>query len=186
MIGKRELRKTYAQKRNLIDKDVWVCYNNKIADKLLKSDLYKSAKTVFVYVSIGSEVETLGLIDRMIADGKAVAVPLCDTKSHTMKSVLIKSRADLKRGAYNIPEPDDISNVIDKSEIDLCIVPALAFDRHGMRLGYGAGFYDRFLQGFDGISVGIAFDECIAESLPHDEFDVAVDVIISPNEFIRF
>ncbi len=185
MKSKKELRAEFTQRRSSIDKGLRDDYSNRFADRLLNSEFYRAADTVFIYVSVGSELGTHKLIDRMLADGKTVAVPLCDIACRTMQAVVISGRDDLADGAYGIPEPGGELKILEKSEIDLCIAPALAYDGHGMRLGYGAGYYDRFLDGFDGKAVGAAFEECLAEGLPCDTHDRAVDAVITPQRIIK-
>ncbi len=185
MIGeKKRLRTELLKVRNSILEQTRHAESEKIANRLIETELYKNAESIFVYVSVGSEVETSGIIERIINDGKRVAVPLCDKDERIMTAVLIDSRDDLKTGAYGIPEPKNADRVLPKNEIDLIITPAIAFDRQGMRLGYGGGYYDKFLSGYEGISIGLAFSECIKDKLPSEEFDCRVDRVISPEEMI--
>lgn len=191
MSEKKRLRREYAQIRNLIDKNVRREMSLKIQEILCESQIYADAKVVFVYVSVGVEVETLSLIDKALRDGKRVVVPLSNSETHTMETYEIKSRAQLETGVYNIPEPKReliIGGEIQKvtsCEIDLAIVPAIVFDKRGMRIGYGGGYYDRFLKDFKGVSVGVAFSQCIAEVLPTEEFDCMVDKIVCPEGMIE-
>lgn len=185
MIGeKKHLRAELLKVRNSIPEQIRHAESEKIVKRLFESELYKNAKSIFVYVSVGSEVETSGLIDRIIDDGKRVAVPLCNKADRTMTAVLIDSADDLKIGAYGIPEPENADRVLPKDKIDLIIAPAIAFDRDRMRLGYGGGYYDKFLCDYKGSSIGLAFSECIKDKLPSDEFDCRVDRVISPEEMI--
>lgn len=181
---KAKLRRAFARKRNSIDVNNRTAFSKEISDKLIKSEFYKSAEVVFTYVSVKSEIETLGLIKQMLEEKKTVAVPRCNIESHTMDAVAVNSLDELIIGAYGIPEPKGTAVILDKDAIDLCIVPGLAFDFDGMRLGYGGGYYDRFLQRFNGSAVGVAFDECLVRQLPRHELDVAVDAIITPQNFI--
>ena len=90
----------------------------------------------------------------------------------------LKSQGELKDGMYGIKEP--VSDVpCDKKSIDLAIIPALAFDTKGFRLGYGKGYYDRFLADTDINTIGICHKELLVPKLPHDEFDISVDKVIT-------
>ena len=91
---------------------------------------------------------------------------------------------ELERGAYSIPEPRADAEVFSHRRHALCIVPALAFDRRGFRLGYGGGYYDKFLKEFDGVSLGVTYDALIADKLPTGVYDVPVDVIITERRSI--
>ena len=181
---KKALRARYRALRCSIDSDLRDAENKKIYEHLAGSKTFKNAKTIFVYVSIGSEVSTDKIIKKALEDGKQVAVPLCDTQNKTMYAVVIKDTSELLCGSYGIPEPPATNEILDKKCIDLAIVPALAFDRHKMRLGYGGGYYDKFLKSFDGYSIGLAFSSCIAEKLPCEEFDIPVCEVISTTEMI--
>lgn len=181
---KKRLRREFKKIRDSIEKSVRASESERIIKNLIETEEYKSAKTVFAYVSFGSEVETYNLLKRILADGKRLAVPLCDTDSRIMSAICIDDLTQLVCGAYGIPEPPKDGIVLGKDEIDLVVVPALSFDRSGMRLGYGGGYYDKFLYGFKGNSAGLAFSQCIAESLPTDKFDCRTDRVICPEGVI--
>ncbi len=178
MVDKKELRRQLIEKRNGISQDIRKEKSRKITEKLLKNPALKKADTVFVYVSFGSEVDTHILIHELFRLGKRVGVPLCNTQSHTMTVYEIKDFSQLKEGHYGILEPDEGLKEIPKDEIRLIIVPGVAFDKEGYRMGYGGGYYDRFLDDFDGYTIGIAFSECIEDELPKGEFDRKVSEVI--------
>lgn len=184
MMTKGEYRKKYTEIRASIDDKRRDIENKIIADKLFDMDEYKSAETVFVYVSYGTEVDTKKIIKKMLTDGKRVAVPLCDTESHTMSLILTDGLERLTKGAYGIYEPnrDEVlrgeMTEITESQVDLAIVPGLCFDVNGNRLGYGGGYYDRFLENFNGFSVGLAFSDCVTEFLYTEEHDCRVNRVI--------
>ena len=186
MSDKRNLRKLYKKIRACIDDGRRAAEENEIFDMLINSDEYKSASSIFVYVSFGSEVSTIRFIKKALCDAKIVTVPLCDTKSHTMRLIRIDDISRLEAGAYGTSEPKRTLaesgelKELQSDEIDVAIVPGLAFDGFGARLGYGGGYYDRFLAGFKGRSIGLAYTECMAESLPTDKFDCKVDKVIHP------
>ena len=153
--------------------------SRRIWEKVLEHPAVVEAKTVFLYLSFGTEVETLPLADELVKRGKRVAVPLCDTKTHAMKAVLLPAMENLKAGSYGILEPESDARVISKEEIDVILVPALAFDREGYRLGYGGGYYDKFLESFSGRAIGLAFSDCITDKLPREAFDKPVDEVVT-------
>ena len=188
MNKKPELRKKFALFRNSIPKERRIDDAAEIFRRLVESVYYKRSETVFVYVSFKSEVSTDLLIAKIIRDKGLAVVPLCDTKTHTMRLIGIESKAQLEPGSYGIFEPkrklleSGELTEFDKNEIDLAIVPGLAFDNSGLRLGYGGGYYDRFLTGFKGCSIGLAYPECMTENLPETEYDCRVDGVICPEE----
>lgn len=179
MLSKKELRRRLIENRSNIPEDVRREKSLKIKEKLLQSPVLQQAERVFVYVSFGSEVQTHELINELIKMGKTVGVPLCNTETHTMSVKEITDFSQLIKGNYNILEPDSSLKEIPKDEIDLVIVPAAAFDSDGYRMGYGGGYYDRFLADFNGKSIGVAFSECITEALPKGKFDKKVNEVIT-------
>ena len=170
---KKELRKNFLKIRNEIKRDS----AETVMSKLKENKHFKCAKTVFCYVSAGSEPDTWLILEEILKSGKFLAVPKCLDKIGKMVAIKIESLSDLKEGSFGIKEPV-CGKRCEKSEIDLCIVPGLAFDKEGFRLGYGGGYYDRFLQGKDIYSIGICFTELVLERLPREENDIAVNEVI--------
>lgn len=150
--------------------------------KILSLPEYKNAETVFVYLSFGSEVQTLGLVQTALKE-KRVVVPFCVDREGTMIACEIKSFDDLQAGMYNIPEP--VNPVEYKGKIDLGIIPGVAFSKDGVRLGYGKGYYDRFLAKNKMFKVGLCHDELLFDKIPCGELDVRLDMIITNKREIR-
>ena len=146
--------------------------------KAFESNTYfKKANVVFSYVSFENEIATLDLIEELLKE-KRVVVPYCTDKNGSMVCVEIKSMAELKTGSYGILEPKNPIE-FDKKEIDFCIVPGLAFDSFGGRIGFGKGYYDRFLEGVNAYKIGICHKELFFGSIPKDEFDILMDEVIT-------
>ncbi len=154
-----------------------------VAVKLLKEPAFIKARHVLFYVSMPEEVDTLELIDRAVESGKKVSAPRVDTARHALDLFEIRSRKELKPGALGILEPDpDRARRSDASEIDCVIVPGLAFDRSGRRLGRGAGFYDRFLATLRPTvaKIGLAFSfQLTEEELPEESHDRRLDKVLT-------
>lgn len=184
MIEKAELRKYYRDIRRRITNDDRQKKSDAVRKILFDTKEYRNAKTVFVYVSLDDEVCTDEIIKGAISDKKTVCVPYVNKQDKTMKAVKIESLNDLKIGAYNIREPESDENEVDISDISLSIVPGLAFDKKGNRLGFGGGFYDRFLAKFSGVSIGLSYSDCVANELPTDIYDMAVGMVITENKVI--
>ena len=134
---------------------------------------------LLAYYPIKSEASVLPLVKLAFEIGKPVAMPISIKESYSLDFRIISSLDEMKLGAYSIPEPDTCSPRAILSERTLCIVPALAFDIKGNRLGYGKGFYDRFLSEFKGCSIGITFSELLSDSLPIDENDIAIHTVVT-------
>lgn len=153
--------------------------SEKICERLLRTKDFLACDTILLYYPIKSEPNTLLLFQKAIDAGVSVAFPISDTKSYSLDFRSIGSLDDMSTGAYGICEPSPDSPRAKITEKTICIVPALSFDAEKNRLGYGKGFYDRFLKGFSGKSIGITYSELICERLPFDENDIRVDEIIT-------
>lgn len=175
---KVELRAHFAAVRDKIAPDIRAEKSRIICEKFLSLDQFKKSDTVMIYINFRSEVETLSAASEILSGGRRLIVPKCNTETNEILPCEIRSLDELSAGSYGILEPT-AENICNKSEIDLAVLPALAFDKDGFRLGYGGGYYDRFLKDFDGISVGLCFSECLTEKLPRGEFDICADLVLT-------
>ena len=145
--------------------------------------------TLFIYVNFRSEVETLGLIKKCINRDIRVAVPLVDASAVRMIPLLIKDPAqDLVPGYYNIPEPDPKKSLrLEPGEIDAAIIPGSVFDIHGGRLGYGGGYYDRFLltDAPQAKRIGLAFELQVVDKVPLEPHDQPLDILITEKRIVN-
>ncbi len=158
-----------------------------VFNNIVSSGLLLDISRVFVYVSTEIEVDTKNLITWLFERNIEVVVPKCDPKSCEMKFYLISSFDDLESGNYNILEPDIKKCVLaDNVDKAICIVPGLSFDENGFRLGFGKGYYDRFLADFKGIKIGLCYENCVSDSLPRDEYDISVDFLITEKRIVKF
>jgi 5-formyltetrahydrofolate cyclo-ligase len=166
-------------------KDEKQAMDRKILDKISILKKYKESKVIFTYISKEIEVDTSELIKKCLSENKKVAVPACNKNDRTMDFYFITSRDDLEKGTFGLWEPikEKCERVTDFSE-GLCIVPGFCFDYKGYRLGYGYGYYDRFLQHFGGTTVGLCYSKYITPQLPHGKFDRPVDVLIT-DQYIK-
>ena len=153
--------------------------NNKITEAVAESLQYQKADKIFAYWSVDSEVETSDIIIKALGDNKKVALPKCTDKDGNMKFYYIASLSDLIDGMYGIKEPPTDNLADDFTVNSLCLVPALSFDKDGYRLGYGKGYYDRFLSAFTGVTMGLCYEECLRETLPKDCYDKKVNYIVT-------
>lgn len=182
-LKKQELRKKLKKIRDLIPKYEARAKSLELTKTITGSEAYLRSESVMTYVSFGSEVQTLALIEQILTDKKNLFVPLCDVNLKVMFPVKISSIDQLELGNYGILEPkkellkSGVLTIGDKTDINLAIVPVLGFDKRGGRLGYGGGYYDRFLKGYTGFSVGIAFSECLVENVPAEKHDIKLGKI---------
>lgn len=178
---KKALRKKYKAIRAEMPEDVKSSRDRAILEKVLAMPAYRSCKLLLTYVSTGIEVDTIGLISRALADGKTVAVPKCDDDKGKMTFYAIRSLDDLEPGYFSVLEPvPKKCSAVRNFDGAFCVIPALAYDRSGYRLGYGKGYYDRFLSAYPEIfKVGIEYCCCMETSLIHGKFDVPSDIVVT-------
>lgn len=156
--------------------------SNKITERLISMSEYENAKRIYAYVSYNQEVSTAGFIRKAIADGKCVLVPR--VYGDIMKYHVIKSLNELKPGAYGILEPDN--DITDDVFEGFMLLPGLAFDEKKHRMGYGGGFYDKYLSEHKNhFKVALAYDFQVFDNIPAEEFDVPADVIVTEDRVIR-
>ncbi|MBF0494840.1 MAG: 5-formyltetrahydrofolate cyclo-ligase [Candidatus Omnitrophica bacterium] len=153
-----------------------------IQERLVSMEEFKLARTIMSYVSLATEVGTEYVNKVILEMGKRLAVPCLDIEKKAIVASKLESINNLVKGHYGICVPEEgLSNRIHNDEIDLVIVPALAFDRKNMRLGRGEGYYDRFLSSLDLArvkTVGLAFNFQVLEHVPHASHDIPVSLVL--------
>lgn len=186
MSDKKQLRAHYKQlRKNMPLEDRLLC-DQAVTDSFLESSFYKNCDELLIYVSFDIEVDTINIIKQALTE-KTVFCPRCVSGTNIMQFYRIDSFDCLVSGSYGILEPStDLPMQTQFSENAVCVVPGLSFDRSGHRLGFGKGFYDRFLCDFSGVKVGLCYDGCCCESLPHDSYDICVDHLITESRCVSF
>lgn len=182
---KSELRDRYKALRRNMEPSLKESCDAAIAKRVAGLWQYAKNRRLFTYVSTAIEVDTRRIIERALADGKTVAVPRCVPGTRTMEFYTISGLQELRPGSFGVlePEPNPQNLWTDFSE-GLCLVPALCYDWRGFRLGYGKGYYDRFLAGFEGNMVGLCYSECVRHKLPHGRYDRPVELLVT-ERFLR-
>lgn len=174
---KSEFRRFFLNLRREMDEYTIREKSNQIINNLLKSNLYKNASSIFVYVSKNKEVDTRDFIEKALADGKKIYVP--KIKSREIIAVKLNDISELEVGRFDIPtsmSEDSITNP------DLTICPGLSFDDDKNRLGFGGGYYDRFLAKNRGIKIGLMISEFASSKIPTDSWDIKMDYVITEDE----
>ena len=155
-----------------------------ILGRLLGSEEYRKCRRVMVYVSKPEEVDTLGFITAALRDGKEVVVPKVEKGAEALIPCLIGSLAELSKGEFSVLEPKEAMSVDGKS-IDLFVIPGIAFDEKGNRIGYGRGYWDRFLASVGkGHIVGLAFENQVFREVDKSSHDVPVSAIVTEKRVI--
>ena len=176
---KRNLRNQYKQYRLDLPADVKADYDKKICDALMQLVSFKYSDTILMYAPIEGEIDVMPIAECALRMGKKVAFPRCVEEPRNLDFKYISSIDELRSGSYSIAEPtEDMESVKDLSR-SICIIPGIVFDKEGYRVGYGKGYYDRFLAVYDGTKFGLAYSECILDSVPRGRFDRHVDILIS-------
>ena len=151
-----------------------------IYTKFLNSELFHNAQSIFIYVSVADEVDTYEIIKKSLELGKDVYVPyITDADNALMTAVRVYSLDDLGVGEFNIPTSRNVKFI---ENPDLTIVPGLGFDRNKHRLGYGGGYYDRYLNTNKTTSIGFFASDVEVDQIPTNEFDHKLDYIITEKE----
>ncbi|MGM9607226.1 MAG: 5-formyltetrahydrofolate cyclo-ligase [Oscillospiraceae bacterium] len=142
------------------------------------------AHTVLLFYGVGKEPDTRSLIAELLGRGYTVALPRC-LPGRKMEARAVRGLDDLRPGAYGIPEPGEACPMVGREKIDLILVPNLCCDKQGYRLGHGAGYYDRYLVGYAGVTAALCPEEWLQEGLPRDEFDLPVQLVLTQKQVWR-
>ncbi len=182
---KMRLRAQFRAIREEMDPDVREAADRSIADTVRTLWQYRASRQILVYVSTPIEVDTYRIIEQAWADGKRVAVPRCVPDTRNMEFYYIESMDDLSPGSFGVLEPQaDPTRLVSDFSKAMCLIPAFSYDYTGYRLGYGKGYYDRFLSNFNGYRIGICYSSCVRRYLPHGRFDRPVQLLVTEN-YIR-
>lgn len=188
---KNDLRDDLLERRKNISPENRVSWDDKIANILLGSISYRFCDIMLTYSSTKSEISTDKIIDKALENNKIVACPISNAADNTMSFAIINSRSELTPGEYNIPEPpkdnrnwlECLSSFENSNEkrkfLAICVIPCLSYDSYGYRIGYGKGYYDRFLSSFDGTKIGLCYSDFKTDRLPRGKYDIKLDVIIT-------
>lgn len=183
---KEKLRQQLLEKRQAIPQARYVEASELITGRLKRDPVFQQARTIHCYISMNErrEVNTHPLIRHILDDERSLVVPVTDFDPAGLRHIRLNSFEELEANKWGVPEPRE-GTEIDIAALDLVIVPMVGGDRSGNRIGYGKGFYDRFLAQVDGVAVGLCFDECIVEKIPTESFDVRLDGIVTQSGVIR-
>lgn len=177
-LAKDKLTNLGSEKRAKIEEE--------IIQNLITSELWKQANTIGVTVSAGFEWDTKPLIRRGWKEDKIVAVPKCVPDVRKLDFYKLDHFDQLEASYFNLREPNPYETVkVDKQEIDLLIVPGLVFDEQGYRVGFGGGYYDRFLTDYPNRTVSLLYSGQLVAEVPKESFDIPVEHLITENGFIK-
>jgi len=159
--------------------------NVEMQTRLLLFPYFQSAESIFCYVSMDNEPSTGEILSTAFSSGKSVYVPRClPGKERIMEAVEIHAWDDLEKGTMGILEPKKEIKGTDRKDFSLMLIPCLATDRRGGRLGHGAGYYDRFLEGAVGKKLCLCFDSLLFSKIPMGRQDIFMDYVLTEKELI--
>ena len=175
-MNKQELRhKIREQKRAMTEEEI-VAKSARLGQLFRQTEAYRNAKTIYGYLPYNQEVRTVAMLEQAMADGKRVAVPKC--YGSEMRFIFMDDLTRVEKGYANIPEPIADGPIADDPTA-LVLMPGLAFDREGHRIGYGGGFYDKFLAAEPGHpTLALCYDFQMLEHLETEEYDIPVDTVL--------
>jgi 5-formyltetrahydrofolate cyclo-ligase len=175
-MDKKELRKQIRELKRAMTEEQIVSSSQRLGELFLASEFYKNAKTIYGYLPYNQEVRTVPMLEQAIKDGKRVAVPKC--YGDEMRFIYMDDLTQVENGYANIPEPIADGPVAD-DKTALVLMPGMAFTKNGDRMGYGGGFYDRFLaEEPDHPTLALCYAFQMVESLPTEEYDIPVDCVL--------
>ena len=157
----------------------------KVCENIVSCREFVEADIILLYFPVKNELSVLPLIDTAKKLNIKIAFPVCEKATKTLIFKEIESIDDLKSADFGLLEPCDTCKEAHLTQSSLCIVPALAFSHDGYRIGYGGGYYDRFLEDFPGVSIGVAYRELTLESLPHEPHDKKVYILVNEGGVLR-
>lgn len=175
-MNKKELRRMIREKKRAMTPEEIEEKSLRLGELFLQSEMYRSAKTVYGYLPYNQEVRTVPMLEQAIRDGKRVAVPKC--YGDEMRFIYMDDLTKVEKGYAGIPEPIADEPVAD-DETALVLMPGMAFDPEGHRIGYGGGFYDKFLAEEPGHpTLALCYDFQVLECLETEEYDIPVDIVL--------
>ncbi|MBS4173539.1 5-formyltetrahydrofolate cyclo-ligase [Bacillus sp. FJAT-49736] len=181
---KREIRKHIISDLKKLDKCTYEDYSFKIAKNLYQLPIWKEAGTIALTISRPPEVDTWQIIRNGWLQGKKIVVPKCFPETKQMSFKQITSFTQLEQVYFGLFEPiENEMPISNPQEIDLMIVPGVAFDKHGYRIGFGGGYYDRYLQHFKGNTISLAFSVQLYHDIPIENHDIPVQAILTEQDF---
>lgn len=184
-MDKKILRTRLLEKRKSLDKTEKAKCDKIISEKIINSDYFANAEQVLVFSSTDDEFDTKQIIKCCKVQSKEIFYPLCIDRNGNMEFLKVDSDDDLVLGMYGLKEPKSTCEKYVAKENDLVIVPCLSVDKQKNRIGYGKGYYDRFLKDFNGVSVSPCYDILLEDEIPTDKYDIQINIIVTDKEVIQ-
>lgn len=178
MMTKSEIREQNKALRRQISRIDAEKKSQAAVEIFLKSELYTASQQIMLYMPLGNEVDLTVVKDAALADGKSVVLPVTERNSGIITPICVDENTVFEKGDFSVMEPQN-SDVADMARIDVVLVPGIAFDKSGARVGFGKGCYDMLLERYNGVKIGVCYDFQICEKIPADRHDVRMDYILT-------
>lgn len=179
-LEKRDYRIKVQEKLSKMNDQAYRERSLEIAQQLVQEPSIQKANIIAITLSNQPEVDTTFIIEELWKLNKYIAVPKCNPKDRSMQFYKINSFDETERAYKNILEPiPERAELVEKEQIDVMIVPGVVFDRHGYRIGFGGGYYDRYLVGFKGKRISLAFEEQLLNEIPRESHDLPVHILLT-------
>ena len=179
---KDDIREEYKERRRLMPEEEKFRRDEAICKAAAGLVSFRYAEYVLLYAAASDEIDVSPIAEMAFERGKKVLFPRCDRKTHTMTYHTVNSLDELQddgMGGLEPPEENPVYDAENETAGAVCFVPGLVYDRAGYRLGYGKGFYDRYLSGFSGCTIGVVYSDYILPEVPRGRFDVTVDILLT-------
>jgi 5-formyltetrahydrofolate cyclo-ligase len=182
---KEQVRQKLLEIRRRMTETDYQDYSGRIISRVKKLECFKISEVIHCYVSINErrEVNTHPLIKELLSGSKKVVVPVMQMKEGGLNHIQLNRFSDLEPNRWNVPEPS-AGKETPVEKLDLILVPMVGGDDQKNRIGYGGGFYDRFLKNVPCPSIGLLFDECLIDRIPAEPFDVPLTKIVTQKQII--
>lgn len=185
IVEKATLRKKMVDKLADIQPKKKKAIEQQLMLNLLNTELWRNARTIGIYLSFGNEWETRGIIEEAWRQGKQVTIPKTIPETKEMKFYQIDNYSQVKKGHFGIEEPNINETIyIEKNKIDLLIVPGVVFSADGYRIGFGGGYYDRFLTDFIHPTISLVWSKQLIKKVPTNKYDLPVQYIMTEKGMI--
>ena len=180
-IQKAALRKHLLEKRDATSAELRIISSVKIHENLKKISSYSNSQNIACYFPIGSEVDTQQIMLNVLKQGKNLLLPRI--VNNDIEFYIVSNLEKLEKGSFEIMEPKDSCERAKK--IDCVLIPTVGVSKLGIRLGYGKGYYDRFLSSTDAVKISLTYSKQIVKSIPNDSHDIKIDWIVTEDENIK-
>lgn len=185
-LEKKELRRRVREELSVLSRSELIRSDDALFARFLALPQVEEAKTIFAFWGIpGKEPDTSRLIGELVRRGKTVGLPRM-LPGHRMEVRRFDPDRPLVKASFGISEPGEDCPLLDREDIDLVLVPAVCYDGCGYRLGFGGGYYDRWLEGFSGVKVGLCRGAVLREAVPIEAHDARVDLLLTEEESLSF